>query len=122
LTVEYDQVKSNTPWTAEEQTELTNGIAALKRMIEMKTASGETLGSLARKSDAQRNGYLSRQDFQRFLEQYKEAQLSPLQCQLLTRLADKNEDGNIRYEEFFDFIKMDLKARRPNVASQEDEF
>lgn len=81
----------------------------MKGLINPKDKNDIRLNQMAEKFDREKKGILSARDFRTFLDTLRELDLSDEQKTLLGNLADLNHDGLIQYDEFFSFLKADIK-------------
>ena len=72
-------------------------------------------------ADIDRSGFLNREEFEVLLQK-SGIFLSRMDITYLMRFFDKNKDGKISFNEFYDMLVPELNARRSNIVNQAWEF
>lgn len=86
-----------------------------------KNMEGITMAQVAENYDRDYDRMLSIMEFNQFLDELCENSLKPIQKKLLFKLADKDKNGTVNYDEFFEFLERDIKLEEVVAKSQDEQ-
>lgn len=114
----YDVVRSSIEAIIKTPGELVDAVNKIKRLIDPHMANDIRLNQRAEKFDREKRGIMGVREFQAFLDSLKEVSLTEEQKTLVCNLADKDHDGQVRYDEFLLFVQTDVKVDQLHSSSK----
>lgn len=87
--------------------QLNDAVRKLKKSIKIGPTKDLSLNHAAEKFDSDKDGILSIQEFNNFLNSLKDTGISPEQKTYLCNLADKEHDGRIKIDDFIEYLRSD---------------